>query len=309
MQALHSGYNARDAWGTFNGLHQKVAKAALPANRPRRTKRVRIREQRELTTRSGQDWHLIRADHPDNHVELKLDLGLAIRMTNIASRIVERARRKIDVQRERRLDEPVELYEDLIKYRVRLLAALNKLATVEGQVGRGADFIWPHTNREIALLKRLIQETSDYVATQRQDEEYNEYGSFIRRDIFQKNSLPTPTPGGRQWHSNIASGPMSCVGLSLSIDEHNSIRDRIVMKDMWFNTQPWLWTDLGFWMGDPKDPTSKVPYEVHIMGHLTATEQENILRMRSWRMAPEYLMYRVSPNSRVSLLKKFNTDT
>jgi hypothetical protein len=167
MQALHSGHNARDAWGTFNGLHQKVAKAALPANRPRRTKRERIREQRELTTRSGQDWHLIRADHPDNHVELKLDLGHAIRMKNIASRSVERARRNIDVQRESRLDEPVELYEDLIKYRVRLLAALNTLAVVEGRVGRAADSIRAHTDREIALLKRLIQETSDHVAAQR----------------------------------------------------------------------------------------------------------------------------------------------
>lgn len=163
--------------------------------------------------------------------------------------------------------------------------------------GRGADFIWAHTIREIALLKRLIRETSDYVASKRQDEEYDEYGSFIRRDIFQKNSLPTPTPGGRQWHSNIASGFLSCVGLFVSIDEHNLIRDRIVMKDMWFNTQPSLWTELGFWMGDPQDPTSSVPYEVHIMGHLTATEQENILHMRSWRMAPENLMYRVSQHS------------
>lgn len=135
MQVLHSGYNGRDAWGAFNGLHQKVAKAALPANRPRRTKRERIRDQRELTTRSGQDWHIIRADHPDNHVELKLDLGHAIRITNAASRLAERAGRNIDVQRESRLDEPVELYEDLVKFRVRLLAALNELATVEREGG------------------------------------------------------------------------------------------------------------------------------------------------------------------------------
>ena len=295
MQALHSGYSARDAWGTFNGLHQKVAKAALPANRPRRTKRERIREQRELTMRSGQDWHIIRADHPDNHVELKLDLAHAIRTTNAASRLVERAGRIIDSQRQIGLGEPVELYEDLIKFRVRLLAALNKLAMIEGRVGRGADFIWAHTNRQIALLKRLIQETSGYVATQRQAEEGDVIGTTFRRDTFMRDSQPTPQRNGRQWYHHLGNGPLSNVGLCLSGDEHGLIVDRFVMKDVWFTSHPNLWTDLHFWYGDPRDPTSKVPYEVHIMGHLTATEQENIVRMRSWRLAPEKLMYRVGP--------------
>jgi serine/threonine protein kinase len=81
------------------------------------------------------------------------------------------------------------------------------------------------------------------------------------------------------------------------------------MKDMWFNIQPHLWTDSTFWMGDPRDPTSKVPYEVDIMRHLTATGQENILRMRGWQVSPENLMYRVSPDLGASLLKKFNTNT
>lgn len=90
---------------------------------------------------------------------------------------------------------------------------------------------------------------------------------------------------------------------------HNQIVNRFVMKDVWFTSYPDLWTDMAFWMGDARDPTSKVPVEVHIMGFLTATGQENILRMKGWRMAPEKLMYRVSPDSRASPLKHSNTDT
>lgn len=293
MQASNSGYDARHAWAAFNGLYQKVAAAAHPANRPRRNKRERRREQRDLTARSGQDWQRIRVDNPDDHVQLKLRLGRAIRMSNVASRIVKRARSNFEAQRASGLGEPAEIYESLNGAQVLLLTALNELETVEILIGRAADFIRAHTEPEVALLRRNIADTERELATRRLIEEGNSIGTTFRRDTFMRNSQSKPPRGGRQWYHLLANGPLSNVGLCLSGDEHHRIVDRLVMKDMWFTGHHDLWTNKHFWYGNPQDPTSKIPYEVHIMGHLTATGQRNILRMRAWHIAPEKLMYRV----------------
>lgn len=271
MQAPHLGYDARHAWLSFNALHQKLAKAALPDNRPRLGKRERRREQRELTARSAQDWQRIRVDNPENHVQLKLRLGRAIQMSNGAYPMIERARSNLEAQRASGLDEPAEIYESLNRAQALLLTALNELETVEILIGRAADFIRAHTEPEIALLRRNIADTEREVATRRLDEEGNSIGTTFRRDTFMRNSQPTPPRGGRQWYHLLANGPLSNVGLCLSGDEHDRIVDRLVMKDMWFTGHHNLWTNKHFWYGKSQDPTSKIPYEVHIMGHLTAT--------------------------------------
>jgi hypothetical protein len=270
MQALNSGYDARHAWAAFNGFHQKAAAAAHLANRPRRGKCECRREQRELTARSTQDWQKIRVDHPEKHLQLKLDLGRAIQMSNGANRMVKRARSNIEAQRAMGLGEPAEIYEALNRARVILLTTLNELAMVEGRIGRAADFIKAHTDREIALLRRNIADTEGEVATRRLVEEGDFIGTTFRRDTFMRNSQPTPPNGGRQWYHHLAKSPLSSLGLCLSGDEHDRIVDRLVMKDMWFTGHHNFWTDKHFWYGDPQDPTSKVPYEVHVMGHLTA---------------------------------------
>ncbi|GAB7322247.1 hypothetical protein MBLNU13_g03239t3 [Cladosporium sp. NU13] len=253
----HSGCNARDAWAAFNGLYHRVSKAALPANRPPLTRRDQIRARKQLKKQIHDDWERIKADHRDDHVGLKLDLGHAIRMITAAGRLVERAVREID----RVASDSAEIYEDLI---------------------------------------------SAEVAVRHQEEDADDIGMTYRRDTFQRSSQPAPPPGGRKWFNHIANGPLSCVGLCVSGDQHNQIVDRFIMKDMWFTYHRNLWTDLHFWYGDPRDPTSKVPYEVHIMEHLAATGQENVLRMRAWHMVPEKLMYRIfleyCPNGELSSL-------
>lgn len=287
----HPGYNARDAWAAFNGLYHRAAKAALPTNRPHLTKSAQIRERKQLKKQIHDDWERIKTDHRDDHVGLKLDLGHAIRMTTAAGRLVERAVREI----ERGESDAAKIYEDLISAEERALSAMKDLATVARRVGRAAQLIMAHANGEVILLKRNIEHTSEQVAVRHQKEDGDAIGMTYHRDTFQKSSHPAPPPGGRQWFQNIANGQLSCVGLCVSGDQHNQIVDRFIMKDMWFTYYRNLWTDLHFWYGDPRDPTSKAPYEVHIMGHLAATGQENILRMRAWNMAPEKLMYRVGP--------------
>lgn len=289
MENLRSGYNARDAWAAFNGFYQRAARPPTDPDRPPLSKREKKREQKQLRTRIHDDWERIRTDHPDKHVELKLDLGNAIRRTTVAGRLVDRALSGITQGR----SDSAKVYETLLSAEVRALATMHDLATVERRVGPAAEFIMAHTHREIALLKRNIKHSGEQVAFRRREEEGDFVGTTHRRDTFQANTKPTPLPGGRQWRLYLAHGPLSLVGLCLSGDEHNQIVDRFVMKDMWFTNHPNLWNDPGFWMGSLDDPTSKVPREVQIMGRLTATEQYNILRMRSWHMAPEKLMFRV----------------
>jgi len=289
MQNLNSGHNARDAWAAFNGLYQRAARLPTDPNRPPLGKPAQKREQKQLRGRVHDDWERIRADHPDNHVELKLALGNAIRRTTIAGRLVDRALSEIT----QGISDSAEVYETLLSTEVRALATMNDLVTVARRVGRAAEFIMAHANRETALWKRNIKHSGEQVASRRREEEGDFIGTTHRRDMFQANTKPISLPGGRQWRILLAHGPLSMVGLCLSGDEHNRIVDRFVMKDMWFTNHPNLWNDPGFWMGSLDDPTSKVPCEVQIMGRLTATEQYNILRMRSWHMAPEKLMFRV----------------
>ena len=286
-----SAYNARDAWAAFNGFYHRAAKAARPANLPPPTKRQQIQMRKQLKKQIHDDWERIKTDHGDDHVGAKLDLGHAIRMGTAAGRLVERAVREI----ERGESDAAKIYEDLVLAEERALSAMKDLATVARRVGRAAQLIMTHANGEAALLKRNIEHTSEQVAVRHQEEDGDNIGMTYRRDMFQRSSQPAPPPGGRNWFQNIANGHLSCVGLCVSGDQHNQIVDRFIMKDMWFTYHHHLWTDLHFWYGDPRDPTSKVPYEVHVMGHLAATEQENILRMRAWHMAPEKLMYRVGP--------------
>lgn len=281
----------------MGGLQRPLPKSGRPStdpDRPSLSKREKKREQKQLRTRIHDDWERIRTDHPDNHVELKLELGNAIRRTTAANRSVERDLSTVRAQRATGFIGPVEIYEDVIAARVRALAALKDLAEVEQRVGMAADFIWAHGEREIATLKRVIRIEGDYMAILRRGQEGDPIGTTHRRHVFQSSSLPAPPAGHRQWHGYLAHGDLSLIGFCLTGDQHNRIVDRFAMKDMWFTNHPNLWTDVGFWMGDPRDPTAKVPREVHIMGRLTATEQQNILRMRSWHMAPEKLMYRVS---------------
>ena len=156
----YTGYNARDAWAAFNGFYHRAAKAALPANRPHLTKRAQIRARKQLKRQIHDDWERIKADHRDDHVGLKLDLGHAIRMTTVAGRLVERAVREI----ERGESDAAKIYEDLISAEERALSAMKDLATVARQVGRATQLIMAHANGEVALLKRNIEHTSEPVA-------------------------------------------------------------------------------------------------------------------------------------------------
>jgi len=292
--------NARDAWAVFNGHYHK---AALLAGRPRRGKR----EQQRLRRQIQRDWARIRIDHIDDHVDLKSELRDAIRRTTAASRLVDRAMDTITVEggRYEAADTPVpaELYEDLISAEMRVLSAMKDLTEVERRIGNAAAFLMAHADREIAHLKRNIMDTGEHIASLRRDEEHDYAGRHGRRSMHQRKWRPNPPPGGRIWYGDIADRTLAHVGFCLAGDQHNRIVDRLVTKDVWFTEHPELWTEPGYWIGDPRDPTAKMPSEVHIMGRLGAARQKMVVQMRGWHMAPEELMYRVCPQYFVTLIQ------
>lgn len=138
-------YNTRNDRAAFNGLYQKAVKTALPPNRPRRGKR----ELGKLSKQIGRAWKRIETDHLNNYLELKQVLGNSIRKTTTANQSVDRAPSHDAAQA---ADDPAKAYEERLSAEVKALAALNDLARVEGRVGRAADIIWTHTQREIARL-------------------------------------------------------------------------------------------------------------------------------------------------------------
>lgn len=93
------------------------------------------------------------------------------------------------------------------------------------------------------------------------------------------------------YHFHLETSSQTSAGLWVLSDANNVIRDRVVVKDMWFIGDVYKWTSPLHWFGDPLDPAAKQPQEALIQERLV---HETILGIRSWHIHAQKLMCRVS---------------
>lgn len=186
--------------------------------------------------------------------------------------------------------------ERQILKQIRELTALQRLIQFENLAGDAASFLRAIDEQSAYRLRGEIMLQGRQVGerTSARERIVDKEWRRTEQQRALRHHLNT-VPGGRVWqlHSMIAHGMLTSVGLWLCADEHNTITDRMAVKDVFFTDDVAMWTDPGWWIGDAQDPIGKEPPEVVIMRRLPPG-QENFVHMRASQLFVHKLMYRVS---------------
>lgn len=113
---------------------------------------------------------------------------------------------------------------------------------------------------------------------------------------FRRDDAAGRTPDWKEKHwisrGHIGAGTYGVAHLYVELDDHEKIRSRIVVKDSW--ATPQLWSNIGFWHGDPRKKESRVPAEIKAMQNmLDRPGSDKVVRYLTHTMFDERMSFRI----------------
>lgn len=301
-----------ECWRAWNAHHRRVLRDYSDEFTNKNVKR-------RFCKRISLEWKKIGVRYPQAHERRKRQFHQAATsfIRRRAEVAVAQAARNAYIAHNRAINvipQP-EPYEAFLEATIRMLRDLNRVVRIErSAIRQPCDFVRQWDERSVTTMMHGIQRIGLRVARVRTRYEGtvppnapgrplppNLHTSRTRGQQRQQDRDVDPRPGGLMYHMPIATNPQTSAGLWVLSDAHNTVVDRVVVKDCYFIRNPWGWTHERFWYGDPMDPTTKRPTEAVLHEKVSQQgRQESILDIRSWRLHAHKLMYRVSPRDLAS---------
>jgi hypothetical protein len=286
--------NLMDAWRTWNAYHRHILRE-FPQDF---AGKVAIRTFRK---KISDDWKELSKLHPNDHGVRKLQFHRRAKALDGARNTEREAVTSLQA-----LDAPnvadrhATEAEVLLAARIQVLRELESLIDLERMVmGQPADRIRHYDERRVNAFQLEIRAAERQVRVARilyesdTDSDDNppprrkESRTGYQQELQERNV--GSHSGGDMYHIHLSTSAQSSVGVWVLCGAHNTIVDRVVVKDCWFIQAYPRWTDTEWWIGDP---TTMQPSEALIHRKL---HHESILRLRSWHMHAHKLMFRVGP--------------
>lgn len=291
--------NLLDAWRTWNAHHRQILKE-YPQDF---AGKVAIRKARK---RIGDDWKKLSKLYPNDHGVRKLRFYRHVARLDIARMASRRAATRMQAMGAQNVAHGLATGpEDSLEAQIQVLRDLKSLIELEHMVmGQPADRIRHYDEGRVNPLQHGITALEDQVVQARIY--YESDSDSVQNPPPRRKSNRTgyqqrtqdrnvdPHYGGNMYHFHLCTSRQTSAGLWVVCGAHNTIVDRVVVKDCWHIQEFNRWTSSAWWIGDAMDPTTKEPSEALIHQKL---HHESILRLRSWHMHAHKLMFRVGPST------------